>query len=464
MAVEKEALVEVIEDLASTDLFRQACEVCQGKTWYFGNRSNDEHDIPFWKMDLDGVAAFDEIWQAAQPACEALAGCKLRVIRQYANGHTYGLGGQPHLDDLRPETFTLLYYPMVEWPSSWQGETVFHDQSGEIAIAVTPKPNRAVFFDARIPHAGRAPSRNCPALRVTVAYKLEAVPDDAAPVVKSTPAATKPAATTAEPPAAPYRLKETERDGARRTYEIFTPAAQVTDLVNQRLLKMGDTVRLPGYRPGKIPLDVLAARYGTKARQEVLQRIAEKAAAEVLAKGGLAAALDISHGLESGDVSFRLVATHLADLPEPRVTEWFLEKLTIGDPASLPQEMGAEEASGYLTQHLHKQALDHLHDAFVFPLARPLIEGELAKILQAISLPNDTEERDALLLRLENIAERRVRLGAILTELARRHQLVTQKNDIALERRVIDWLIAHTKVNERAATTTDWRDILDETF
>src|SRR5262249_54261958 len=58
--------------------------------------------------------------------------------------------------------------------SGWNGETLFYDDRGEIVLAVVPRPNRAVFFDSRISHVGRAPSRGCPALRVTVAYKLEA--------------------------------------------------------------------------------------------------------------------------------------------------------------------------------------------------------------------------------------------------------------------------------------------------
>jgi hypothetical protein len=52
---------------------------------------------------------------------------------------------------------------------------VFFNANGEIVQAVHPRPNRAVLFDSRIIHAGRAPSRSCTTLRVRVAYKLERV-------------------------------------------------------------------------------------------------------------------------------------------------------------------------------------------------------------------------------------------------------------------------------------------------
>lgn len=123
-------------------------------------------------MDLDGHPDVDVLWQSVRGRCESLTGTSLRVLRQYANGHTYGLGGRTHVDAAEPDHFTLLYYPMPSWEPGWGGETVFHRNSGEIALAVLPKPNRAVLFDARIPHEGRAPSRDYGGLRVTLAFKL----------------------------------------------------------------------------------------------------------------------------------------------------------------------------------------------------------------------------------------------------------------------------------------------------
>ena len=76
------------------------------------------------------------------------------------------------MDDNAPGTFTLLYYPMPEWDREWGGETVFEDGHSEAIGYVRPLPNRGVFFDARVPHAGRAPARHFHGLRVTIAFKL----------------------------------------------------------------------------------------------------------------------------------------------------------------------------------------------------------------------------------------------------------------------------------------------------
>ncbi|OGA13914.1 MAG: hypothetical protein A3D95_11235 [Betaproteobacteria bacterium RIFCSPHIGHO2_12_FULL_69_13] len=167
-------LIRVIPRLAPPELHKAVWEACTQKRWYFGNQSvTADAGIPFWKMDLDGDAAVGRLWTHAKQACEKAAGRALRVVRQYANGHTYGLGGRPHSDDDREGTFTLLYYPMPLWKPDWEGETLFYDARLEVIAGVKPAPNRAVFFDSRIPHSGRAPSRSCGALRITLAFKLE---------------------------------------------------------------------------------------------------------------------------------------------------------------------------------------------------------------------------------------------------------------------------------------------------
>lgn len=438
-------LIEVIESLASETLFREACEICAGKGWYFGNHSSDEHAVPFWKMDLDGMPVFDAIWQAARAHCEKLAGRKLRVVRQYANGHTYGLGGQPHRDDDREGTYTLLYYPMPEWKPEWQGETVFHDETGEIDMSVTPRSNRAVFFDARIPHAGRAPSRSCPELRVTVAFKLEPAENDDLPVTA---------------PAASVRITELEREGIRRVYHIHADAAHVAGQVAERLQEMAKTLRLPGFRPGKIPMDFLESRYGARTRAELVGRLGLQTTERLLAAGGLPASLQLTSGADSGDVEFRLAVTHLPDLPEPGAEHWELERLTLSEAVLQKTGLTAADASGLLTQHLHLQALDHLHATYQFPVAAPLVERELEAIqLAANAQPENEEDRKALLLELREIAERRVKLGAVVLELARRHRLGAAEHDPALEGRVIAWLISQTQVTERPATPEELLDL-----
>ncbi len=169
-------LLHVIQSVATPQLHQEVWAAVQSAGWLFGHGSNaGQAAVPFWKMELEKCAPVTQLWEQAQPYCEKQAGRALRVVRQYANGHTYGQGGQPHRDDVREGTYTLLYYPMPQWKPEWEGETMFVDGNGEVLAAFKPHPNRGIFFDSRILHYGKAPGRSFPGLRVTVAFKLESV-------------------------------------------------------------------------------------------------------------------------------------------------------------------------------------------------------------------------------------------------------------------------------------------------
>ena len=166
--------IRILKDLAPPELHQAAWkETGLSARWYFGHSSGPEGEIPFWKMDLDDNPVLQRLWEHAKPRCEEHIGQPLRVLRQYANGHTYGQGGAVHRDDFVAGTHTLIYYPMLEWHEDWAGETVYQDENGEVIAAIRPAPNRAVLFDSTIPHAGRAPHRSFGGLRVTIAFKLK---------------------------------------------------------------------------------------------------------------------------------------------------------------------------------------------------------------------------------------------------------------------------------------------------
>jgi trigger factor len=55
-----------------------------------------------------------------------------------------------------------------------------------------------------------------------------------------------------------------------RRLNISVPAEDVDSEVSTRLKKLAQTVKMHGFRPGKVPLKVIAQQYGSQVRQEVL--------------------------------------------------------------------------------------------------------------------------------------------------------------------------------------------------
>jgi trigger factor len=62
-----------------------------------------------------------------------------------------------------------------------------------------------------------------------------------------------------------------ETTGAlERRMEVQVPAERVEKAVDERLQKLSKTVRLKGFRPGKVPVKVVRQQFGQQVRQEVL--------------------------------------------------------------------------------------------------------------------------------------------------------------------------------------------------
>jgi SM-20-related protein len=96
-----------------------------------------------------------------------------KLLRCYANAHTYGVDGRIHYDDHRENTTTCIFYPMKDWLVDWGGETIFWDkESREITKSVIPKSNRLLIFKSTMWHGVRPLSRYCESLRVTLMFKF----------------------------------------------------------------------------------------------------------------------------------------------------------------------------------------------------------------------------------------------------------------------------------------------------
>jgi trigger factor len=76
---------------------------------------------------------------------------------------------------------------------------------------------------------------------------------------------------------------ETVSDLERRM-TIGVPAEQVDNEVNDRLVKAAATVRLDGFRKGKVPMKVLRQRFGKGVRQEVVGDVVSRTFADAVQK------------------------------------------------------------------------------------------------------------------------------------------------------------------------------------
>ena len=67
-----------------------------------------------------------------------------------------------------------------------------------------------------------------------------------------------------------------------RRVDLSVPIADLEQNVDNRLKKLGKNVKMPGFRPGKVPFSIIRQQYGDQARSEALTEALDKAFGEAI--------------------------------------------------------------------------------------------------------------------------------------------------------------------------------------
>ncbi len=78
-------------------------------------------------------------------------------------------------------------------------------------------------------------------------------------------------------PASPLAASPVAASPLERRIDMTVTMAEIEKEVAQRLKKMARTVKMPGFRPGKVPFKMVEQQYGAQARNEAIGEAVEKA-------------------------------------------------------------------------------------------------------------------------------------------------------------------------------------------
>jgi len=123
-------------------------------------------------------------------------------------------------------------------------------------------------------------------------------------------------------------MEKTGDLGRRLTVEL--PAEQIDRKVSGRLDELRRQVRLKGFRPGKVPLNVVRQRYGSQVRQEVLQEAMQTALQEAIREQELRVAgvssMDPQDDVDGEAFRFTADVEVFPELPEIEVSDLEIER------------------------------------------------------------------------------------------------------------------------------------------
>ncbi|HWB47488.1 MAG TPA: trigger factor [Stellaceae bacterium] len=175
------------------------------------------------------------------------------------------------------------------------------------------------------------------------------------------------------------QVTETSADGLKREYKIVIPAGEVEDQISTRLTQLGRQIRLPGFRPGKVPQNLLRQRYGNAVRGEVLEHAVQESSAEAMREQNLRPALppkvEIVSAAEGGDFEYTMSVELLPEMPAPDFNALGLEKLTV----DIPDEDVAKAVERIAEQYRKSE-----------PVERPAANGDIV-VIDFVGKIGDTE-------------------------------------------------------------------------
>src|SRR5665213_1755249 len=123
---------------------------------------------------------------------------------------------------------------------------------------------------------------------------------------------------------------ETTTDGLKHEFKITIPAGDIAERIDKRLVEIGRTTRLPGFRPGKAPMSVLKTRFLPHVRGEVVQDAVNQAADETLKDRNLRPAMqpkvEITAFDDGKDLEYTLAVEALPEIEPMDFTQIELER------------------------------------------------------------------------------------------------------------------------------------------
>jgi trigger factor len=148
------------------------------------------------------------------------------------------------------------------------------------------------------------------------------------------------------------QVTETLSEGLKRGFTVVVPSAEIEGKRTAKLSEIGRTLKLPGFRPGRVPLPIVRQRFGSAVMAEVLQESVDEATQQVLSDRGLRAAVqpkvDVVNLPQPGakaettaDLEFKIDVELLPEVTVPDLGALSLTRLT-----STPPDEAVDKALG----------------------------------------------------------------------------------------------------------------------
>jgi trigger factor len=138
---------------------------------------------------------------------------------------------------------------------------------------------------------------------------------------------------------------ETQNEGLKRGFMLTIPAADIEARVDKEVKRIAPQVRMPGFRPGKVPPNLIRKMHGEALQRDALNGAVQEGVQELLEQQKVRPALqpqvELDDQYEPGkDAEVYVSLEALPDVPPAQVEDLKLERLTVEpDESAVDQQI-----------------------------------------------------------------------------------------------------------------------------
>ena len=127
---------------------------------------------------------------------------------------------------------------------------------------------------------------------------------------------------------------ETLNEGLKRAYTLTIAAGDIAKRVDAELKRVAPQIKMPGFRPGKVPTNLVKKMHGPAIEQDALNTSIQEGIQALIAEKQLRPAMqptvELADGYESGkDAELKVELEVLPQVPAPAIDGLKLERLTV---------------------------------------------------------------------------------------------------------------------------------------
>ncbi len=129
------------------------------------------------------------------------------------------------------------------------------------------------------------------------------------------------------------QVTETKAEGLKLDFTVVVPASDIEKEIVAKLEEVKKTIRMPGFRPGKVPLSLLRKQYGQSVMGEILEKTVNESSQDIMKEREIRPAMmpkiEVTKFEEGSDLEYTMAVEKFPEFEPTDFSKLTLERMKV---------------------------------------------------------------------------------------------------------------------------------------